>query len=305
MGTYSEIAAAMQRRDYEEMLKSVSQHQHKKELEDFFQEADKLVLGETTSIDSLDVVNGNSPEDVIVLHWPNYKMWSIGEDEFLNDWCDRHGGDYVRVGKESDDIVKNLNMYEISVGETTVDWQAGDTRYDMKEVLEKIALQCGGAKAMADKYAIPEERLTWMQLQEKFMPEDKKAQMADAVNLADAGQRGEFLGQIIDVFEDFLEEQQVKVPAPEGSEIDEQDNVRLCGSHYDKLHDALENLMVNWQVMPGLPRENNAVLTPGELAAEINSFSNEPAEKLRMVENIKSIGFALVSNDRNNMIKNR
>ena len=59
MGTYSEIAAAMQRRDYEEMLKSVSQHQHKKELEDFFQEADKLVLGETTSIDSLDVVNGN------------------------------------------------------------------------------------------------------------------------------------------------------------------------------------------------------------------------------------------------------
>lgn len=305
MGYFSEIAAAMRRSDYEKMLKSVSKHQHKKELEEFFQAADKLVLGKKTSIDSLDVVNGNSPDDIIVLHWPDYRHGSIKEDKFLNDWCDRHDGDYLLVGEAPGDIVSNLNMGEINIGETTINWQVGDTRYDMKEVLEKIALQCGGAKAMADKYAIPEERLTWMQLQEKFMPEDKKAKMADAVNLADAGQRGEFLGQIIDVFEDFLEEQQVKVPAPEGSEIDEQDNVRLCGSHYDKLHDALENLMVNWQVMPGLPRENNAVLTPGDLADEINSFSNEPAENLRMVENIKSIGFALVSNDRNNMIKNR
>ena len=129
--------------------------------------------------------------------------------------------------------------------------------------------------------------------------------MAAAVNLADAGQRGEFLGQIIDVFEDFLEEQQVEMPTPTGSEIDELDNVRLCGSHYDKLHDALENLMVNWQVMPERPRANNAVLTPGELAAEINAFSNNTAEKLHIVENIKSAGCALVSNDRNDMTKNR
>lgn len=289
MGYYSEIAAAMQRSDYEEMLKSINGHPYKKELEDFFQAADKLVPGKTTSLDSLDVVNGNSPDDIIVLHWPNYKRWSIREDEFLNDWCDRHGGDYVRVGAEPDDIIKSFNMYEIDVGETTIDWQAGDTCSTMKEVLESIALQCGGAKAMADKYAIPDEQLTWLQMKELFMTEDKKKKMADAINLADAGQRAEFLGQIIDVFEDFLGEQQVKVP----------------GTHYDTLHDAMENLMVNWQVMPELSRDNNAVLSPGELSAEINSFSNAPAEKLRMVENIRSTGCALVSNDRNNMIKNR
>ena len=227
MGYYSEIAAAMQRSDYEEMLKSINGHPYKKELEDFIQAADKTVSGNMAATDSIDVAKGISPDDIIVLHWQDYKHWHVAEDEFLNDWCDRHDGDYVRVGEEIGDVVSINHLGELNVGETTIDWQVGDTRYNMRDVLEKIARQCGGAKAMADRYGIPEEKLKWLQMQEQYRAKNERQSMS------------------------------------------------------------------------------LAVISPGKLAAEINSLSNSADEKLRIVENIKTSGCAVLGNDINDVTKNR
>ena len=56
----------------------------------------------------------------------------------------------------------------------------------------------------------------------------------------------EFLGQIIDIFEDFLEEKGIEIP---NEERDDSDNPAIIyGTDYGNLSDELENLMVAWDV---------------------------------------------------------
>lgn len=56
----------------------------------------------------------------------------------------------------------------------------------------------------------------------------------------------EFLGQIIDVFEDFLEEKGIEIP---NEERDDSDNPAIIyGTDYGNLSDDLEALMNAWDV---------------------------------------------------------
>ena len=64
----------------------------------------------------------------------------------------------------------------------------------------------------------------------------------------------EFLGQIIDVFEDFLEERGIKLDNPEIDEAicDGQDPDSLAiiyGTDYGNLQDDLESLLRNWGIL--------------------------------------------------------
>lgn len=64
----------------------------------------------------------------------------------------------------------------------------------------------------------------------------------------------EFIGQIIDIFEDFLAKKGIEIPNPEKE--DNQDSYEdpdeiaiLYGSDYGELQTALENTMKNWGIL--------------------------------------------------------
>lgn len=63
----------------------------------------------------------------------------------------------------------------------------------------------------------------------------------------------EFLGQIIDIFEDFLADNGVKIPACEQEKAEDEDqddnDVVIYGSSYYQLEDELKSMMIQWGVM--------------------------------------------------------
>jgi hypothetical protein len=57
--------------------------------------------------------------------------------------------------------------------------------------------------------------------------------------------KAEFVGQIIDIFEDFLEEKGISIDNPEKE--DDPDNAAIIyGSDYGALQDQLEAMLRNW-----------------------------------------------------------
>lgn len=60
----------------------------------------------------------------------------------------------------------------------------------------------------------------------------------------------EFLGQIIDIFEDFLDEKGIKIDNPDcdmdSIEDASCDNVNIYGCDYGDLSDRIESTMTNW-----------------------------------------------------------
>lgn len=65
----------------------------------------------------------------------------------------------------------------------------------------------------------------------------------------------EFIGQIIDIFEDFLTEKGVTLNNPEIQEaIDEGEDPKglaiIFGSDYNSLQDSLKDMLTEWHVLP-------------------------------------------------------
>ena len=60
----------------------------------------------------------------------------------------------------------------------------------------------------------------------------------------------EFIGQIIDLFEDFLDEKNVKISNPEAVEDGEENAAIIYGNDYDTLHDQIQDVLVNWNIIP-------------------------------------------------------
>lgn len=65
----------------------------------------------------------------------------------------------------------------------------------------------------------------------------------------------EFIGQIIDIFEDFLADKGIEIPNPEKEndrdsyENPDEEIAILYGSDYGELQTALENMMDNWNII--------------------------------------------------------
>lgn len=65
----------------------------------------------------------------------------------------------------------------------------------------------------------------------------------------------EFIGQIIDIFEDFLTEKGVTLNNPEIQEAidegeDQKDLAIIFGSDYSSLQDSLTAMLTEWHVLP-------------------------------------------------------
>lgn len=72
-----------------------------------------------------------------------------------------------------------------------------------------------------------------------------------AVNDADAP---EFIGQIIDIFEDFLDARGVVLKNDErdaDEDLDPEEAANIYGDDYDELKDALAKMLSRWGVLRG------------------------------------------------------
>ena len=61
--------------------------------------------------------------------------------------------------------------------------------------------------------------------------------------------RAEFIGQIIDIFEDFLGEKGITIPNSEKNETDDENTAIIYGSDYGYCQDRLEEMMRNWKIL--------------------------------------------------------
>ena len=77
----------------------------------------------------------------------------------------------------------------------------------------------------------------------------------------------EFLGNVIDVFDDFLEEHNIRIQESdkemESDGCDPDDSVRLYGTIYDELLQELSKLIIAWTV-PGTHHIDPYINNKGE-----------------------------------------
>lgn len=76
------------------------------------------------------------------------------------------------------------------------------------------------------------------------MPEGKGLKLYIADN-----EKEEFIGQIIDTFEDFLEAKRIRIDNPEKNEAgndDEETVAIIYGTDYGMIHDDIESTLKNW-----------------------------------------------------------
>ncbi len=63
----------------------------------------------------------------------------------------------------------------------------------------------------------------------------------------------ELIGQFIDVFEDFLDEKEVRIPNDEKIEDateDEEDSIaNIYGTDYGNLSDDIESILIRWELI--------------------------------------------------------
>ena len=70
--------------------------------------------------------------------------------------------------------------------------------------------------------------------------------------MIDQNDKTEFIGNIIDIFEDFLDEKGVTLESPERDdemELDGGTTANIYGSDYDSISDSLEALLRGWKVI--------------------------------------------------------
>ena len=70
--------------------------------------------------------------------------------------------------------------------------------------------------------------------------------------MIDQNNKTEFIGNIIDIFEDFLDEKGVTLESPERDdemELDGGTTANIYGSDYDSISDSLEALLRGWKVI--------------------------------------------------------
>ncbi len=62
--------------------------------------------------------------------------------------------------------------------------------------------------------------------------------------------KAEFAGQVIDIFEDFLEEKGVVIENEEKDDDPDAGDVRIYGSDYGELQSQIEEMLIAWHLLP-------------------------------------------------------
>lgn len=128
-----------------------------------------------------------------------------------------------------------------------------DSKYhdDELEILNRVSdpnLVCGGEIYFTGedgarwRYRYSKKANMWIDESAEFTWEyDKKLKWETA---------SEFIGQIIDGFEDFLESKGIDIPNPEKEQSEAA--CILYGTDYGELQSYIESTLINWEVLPPL-----------------------------------------------------
>lgn len=82
------------------------------------------------------------------------------------------------------------------------------------------------------------------------------------------GDEAEFIGQMIDIFEDFLKEKGVDIPNPDREEEDTQ--ACIFSDDYDKIADGLRTTLKSWKVL----ESDDSLVTRNKILKEISFLVN-------------------------------
>lgn len=101
----------------------------------------------------------------------------------------------------------------------------------------------------------------------------------------------EFIGQIMDLFEDFLDEYGIKIPQKEGEEgCDPDTPTNLCGKAYDNLAEHLETFFHRWGVIkdehPQIEYLFTLSLNGVKCNGTISVKAEDPDEAYRKAQNL-------------------
>ena len=91
------------------------------------------------------------------------------------------------------------------------------------------------------------KNMTTKEYVQHFMPHGRLAPIATQLD------KDELIGQIIDTFEDFLDDHHVVIENPErdfNAELDEENSANIYGSDYDELSTKLEKTLKGWHILP-------------------------------------------------------
>jgi hypothetical protein len=64
-------------------------------------------------------------------------------------------------------------------------------------------------------------------------------------------QKDEFIGQIIDIFEDFLDDHKIIIPNPErdqNEDLEPEESANIFGTDYDELQTKISETLKNWNL---------------------------------------------------------
>ena len=92
----------------------------------------------------------------------------------------------------------------------------------------------------------------------------------------------EFIGQIIDLFEDFLEEKGIVIPNPEKD--DDEDPAIIYGSDYGVLQDGIEEALKNWRLLS--PPSSDCVRAAEKILID-NGIDQDEADTV-----LQAVGYA-------------
>ena len=120
MGYYSEVAAMMLKKDYEDLISKIKAHEFPEDVDYTVDEIEKYALGllndGRTCTETYDY---NSTSDVFVrLYWESIKWYtSIPYIALIEQYFYDHKVDFIRIGEEASDIEEHygLQRYEVEV----------------------------------------------------------------------------------------------------------------------------------------------------------------------------------------------
>lgn len=108
--------------------------------------------------------------------------------------------------------------------------------------------------------------------------------------------QSEFIGQIMDLFEDFLDEYGIKIPQKEGEEgYDPDTPINLYGNAYNDLAEQLEGFFRSWGVIkderPQIEYLFTLSLNEVKCNGTISVKAEDPDEAYRKAQNLAKQNF--------------
>lgn len=134
--------------------------------------------------------------------------------------------------KNLEDLVKGCD-FAVPIGKES---------YDFSRMIPKVLYDTDGVfynKDTGALYYVSESEIT--------LPRRRKKENNMAREIIVKEDEKEFIGQIIDIFEDFLEDNGIEIPNSERE--DENNSAIIYGSDYGRLQEDLEKCMKAWGVI--------------------------------------------------------